>query len=130
MKPEELLKLLVPVVEKLSTEIAAVYLFGSAVTEDTGPLSDIDLAVLLKEKAAGIPDLRFRLYADFSKALRRNDIDVVVLNTLSNLVLKDEIVRSGLLFFDFDPEFREEFEIRTIHSCIDFKQQRLKAVGF
>lgn len=111
-------------------EVTAGYLFGSVAGGEVGALSDIDIAVLSsgrREESEG--DLRFRLYADLCRALQRNDIDLVILNTASNLVLKDEIVRNGILVHESDAEAREEFEVRVIHSCIDFKRQRRRTVG-
>lgn len=120
-----------PVLEKYGSDLVAAYLFGSTAGGKAAPLSDIDIALLLAEDAAPrITDIRFPIYADLCRALKRNDIDIVILNTLSNLVLKDEIVRNAILIFDVDAEARKEFETRTIHACIDFKAQRRQAVGF
>jgi predicted nucleotidyltransferase len=84
--------------------------------------SDIDVAVLSygrgKESAF---DLRLTLYADLCRALKRNDIDVVLLNTTDNVFLLDEIVRSGIVLYDGDSGFREAFENRIIHEAIDLK---------
>lgn len=131
MKLDGILNALAAVLSRYRTEVTAAYLFGSTAKGEAGKLSDIDVAVLSSaEKSANPVDLRFRLQADLCRALHRSDIDLLILNTMSNLILKDEIIRNGLLVYDGDSEAREEFEIRVIHSCIDFRRQRQEAIGF
>ena len=130
MKREELIQTVSDVLGRYRAEITAGYLFGSVAGGEVGALSDIDVAVLCSGSLdENTGDLRFRLYADLCRALQRNDIDLVILNTALNLVLKDEIVRNGILVHETDTETREEFEVRVIHSCIDFKRQRQRIVG-
>lgn len=124
-------KPLQPVFLKYSNDIVAAYLFGSAARREITQKSDIDIAVFLRgARRDSVLDLRLSLHADLCRALRRDDIDLVVLNTSANLVLLDEIVRSGILLFDGDTDVREEFESRTLHDSIEFKQHRLKVMGF
>lgn len=122
---------LAPVFAKFGAQIAVAYLFGShASGKETGALSDLDIAVLLTESDAGIClDLRLRLYAEISKALGRNDVDVVVLNTTRNLVFTDEVLRQGQVLVENDPERRFDFEARILHRALDFRQQRLTVLG-
>ena len=63
-------------------KIAVAYLFGSSARGEAGPGSDIDQAVLLFDSAgsAGL-ELRIDIHADCCRALKRNDVDIVVLNT-------------------------------------------------
>lgn len=131
VKRDATLKTIATVLEGYGDAVAAAYLFGSTAKGAAGPLGDVDVALLFSEQASGsLLDLRFRLHADLCRALKRNDIDLLVLNTASNLIIKDEIVRNGVVVFEGDREAREEFELRVIHSCIDFKAQRRKAVGY
>jgi uncharacterized protein len=110
--------------------IAAVYLFGSRNRGEAAPLSDLDLAVLFHPRErAHLLELRCALYADFSRALQTNDIDLTVLNTLDNMFLLDEIVREGTVLYDREPALRDDFELNALHRAIDFKQQRLQVMG-
>jgi len=129
MKREEILNAVAAVLGRYRAEITAGYLFGSAAGREVGALSDIDVAVLASGQDETLGDLRFRIYADLCRALQRNDIDLVILNTASNMILKDEIVRNGILVHESDSEAREEFEVRVIHSCIDFRRQRQETIG-
>lgn len=119
-----------PVFEKYRDEAVFAYVFGSASRGDADPHSDVDIAVFLSETIRKTPfELKLSLYADFCRALKRNDIDVVVLNTVNNLVLLDEIIRYGTVIYDADSEMREGFELKAMHEAIDFKQQRLAVMG-
>jgi UDP-N-acetylenolpyruvoylglucosamine reductase len=63
------------------------------------------------------------------RVLKRNDIDVIVLNTTTNIVLLDEIIRGGIVLVDRDVDLREEFEQKILHQAIDFKEQRITFIG-
>ena len=107
------------------------YLFGSqAAVDNVYPPRDIDLAVYFEEKSGvSYVEAKLNLYAIVSRALNVNDIDIIVLNTATNLVLLDEITRNGILLIDKDPDLRENFEHRILHSALDFKFQRLSIIG-
>jgi predicted nucleotidyltransferase len=111
-------------------ELIAAYLFGSSVTGLTSPSSDIDIALLMnnRNKTNGAA-LKFRLYSDICRQLKRNDVDLVLLNLSGNLVLNDEIVRYGKVLYSTDDTAREEFERMITHQCTDFKFQRLCFMG-
>jgi uncharacterized protein len=127
---DEVKKSLIPVFEKMSDRIAAAYLFGSSARGDAGPRSDIDLAVLLHDSARPLAqELRLDLYADCCRALKRNDIDIVVMNTTGNLFLLDDIVSNGVVLFQCDAGLREEFEVKVHHDFIDFRDHRKKVLG-
>lgn len=61
-------------------------------------LSDAGLAVFLyKRNEEPYFGIKCSLYADFCRVLKRNDVDVLVLNTTTNIVLLDEIIRDGVV---------------------------------
>ncbi len=106
------------------------YLIGSYGSQDEGPLSDVDIAIYLDlDSTADGLSLKLSLYAELSKALRRDDIDVVLLNTCDNAMLLYSILTEGSLIHDSAPEDRMLFEQRTLHAAIDFKQQREAIFG-
>ena len=106
------------------------YLFGSVAQDNMSPLSDVDLAVFLsRQNEKSYFDIKCSLYADFCRVLKRNDIDVVVLNTTTNIVLLDEIIRGGIVLVDRDIDLREEFEQKILHQAMDFKEQRIVFLG-
>jgi len=119
-----------PVFQRVGDKIAAAYLFGSRANGQFGRMSDVDLAVLLTGEAVGAAgEIKIDLYLDCSRALKRNDIDIAVLNTTKNLFLLDEVVRNGIVLFDGDRRFREEFEVKVLHDFIEFKEHRMRVLG-
>ena len=118
------------VFDRYRGRVLFAYVFGSAAVEETTPMSDLDIAVFLSEGTREFySDTRLSLYADLCRVLKRNDVDLLVLNTAGNLILLDEIVRKGVLLYDDAVEVREVFEVRVIHEAIDFKHQRLEVMG-
>lgn len=128
MKITDIKDALLPVFERHKDKVLFAYLFGSAV-EGMGPLSDIDIALFLSSKKENFFDIKLSLYTDFCRALKRSDIDVVILNITTNIILLNEIINHGIVLYDKDPELREDFELKILHQFIDFKEQRLAIMG-
>lgn len=123
-------ELIYSVLERYKSYLIFVYLFGSAARDNMSHLSDIDIAVFLsKGDKKSYFDIKLSLYADLCRALKRNDIDVIVLNITNNIILLDEIIREGIVLFDKDRDLREEFEHKILHQAIDFKEQRVALMG-
>jgi len=110
-------------------EILLAYLFGSAVTKRTHKLSDIDLAIysepiLMRELNNKQPyGYQAAILIDLMSLLRRNDIDLVILNRAKPL-LAYEIVRSGDNIFCRNENFRTEYEIKAFQKYMDTKKLR------
>ncbi len=122
---EEISQKLSPVWESFP-EVRFAYLFGSFAAGKAGPLSDLDLAVYLEPYSHG----RFLdLYAACCRALKRNDLDLVVLNRTENLILLENIIREGKLLFERDRGARFEFEVETLHLALDFREMRRQILG-
>ncbi len=122
---EEIRQKLSPVWESFP-EVKFAYLFGSLARGKAGPLSDLDLAVYLEPYS----HKRFLdLYAACSRALKRDDLDLVVLNRTENLILLESIIREGKLLFERDPGVRFEFEVETLHLALDFRETRRRILG-
>ncbi len=127
---DQLKRELSAVFAKYQQAIISAYLFGSTAKGVTSSSSDIDIALLLhnNDKTSGVA-LKFSLYADLCRTLKRNDIDLLLLNTSGNLILNDEIIRHGKVLFSTDDEAREVFELNVLHRSTDFKFQRHYAMG-
>jgi predicted nucleotidyltransferase len=121
---------ILPVFERYANKIVCAYLFGSVVKGEVYPLSDVDIAVYLKEGTGeDYFEVKLALYADLCRALKRNDVDLVVLNTTANLMLLGDIVRNGVVIYDSNPAVREDYEIKILHRFIDFKTHRSAVMG-
>jgi predicted nucleotidyltransferase len=96
--------------------VLAVYGFGSRARGEAGPRSDVDVAVLLERRL----DLReeLRLRAEVVDELRRDDVDLVVLNQAPPL-LRYEVVAAGRRLFARDEETADLFEERAARECFD-----------
>lgn len=102
--------------------IASAYLFGSQATGKTGPMSDVDIAILLKEpRPKGrelmhqMNNLSFRIEEIFKK-----EVDVIEMNS-QGLIFQHNVLRSGNLIYDADPLFRANYVSRLISSYCDFE---------
>ena len=105
--------------------ILFAYLFGSTGTAWEDENSDLDIAVYLDIQTGELElDHTLFLYSHLSRKTKRNDVDVVVLNTCSNLILLYDLLIYGRVIYDTDSEARMLFESETLHTAIDFKEQR------
>ena len=120
---------LTPVFQNHRDTLVFGYLFGSHATGEESKTSDIDIAVYVNDPASFSFSDKLFLHGEFCRKLKRNDIDLIILNQTRNLILLDQIVRSGIVIWDNDSLKREEFELRLQHTVIDFKYQRTKEMG-
>jgi predicted nucleotidyltransferase len=96
--------------------VFAVYGFGSRARGVPGPESDVDVAVLLEHPLSLGDELRLR--AEVVEELRRDDVDLVVLNQAPPL-LRWEVVSAGRRLFARDDEAADRFERRAAMECFD-----------
>jgi predicted nucleotidyltransferase len=99
----------VAAIRSVVPELVAVYRFGSSVSGERSPLSDVDLAVLA---AAPIdPLLRFDLQERLAAALHRS-VDLVDLRAASPM-MAIQVIGKGRLLLDNDASARGRFEDLT-----------------
>ena len=124
------MKIIKKILLEKSDVIMFAYLFGSHARGSATEKSDIDIAVYLKDQSCQcLFDIKTHLYLEFSKALKRNDIDLVVMNTCKNIVLLHRIVTHGILIYSQDEDKVSTYEQKILHTAIDFKYQRQMAMG-
>jgi uncharacterized protein len=102
--------------------VALAYLFGSAATGRTTPLSDIDIALVLLEGQIDDKDrLMFELKVEdeLASGCGLSNADVRVINK-APVAIRGEVVTEGILLFSRDEELRVEFETRTRSEYFDF----------
>lgn len=104
-------------------EIAFAYLFGSYATGDQSTLSDVDIALYLEKQSNFDFNKRLLFLGNCCRALQRNDIDILVLNTTKNLILLKEIITKGRIIYNINQELLDDFEIKTLHSVHDFTER-------
>jgi len=80
-------------------EIKELYLFGSALREDFGQDSDIDLAaVFLRNGVAGSFDQYFNFKAELERLIER-PVDIVCASSIRNSVFRREIEETKRLIY-------------------------------
>lgn len=87
-----------------------------------GPLSDVDIGVLLKH----LPDSSDALVAletELSRIFPERTVDLVSLSS-APFHLAYRIIRDGQLLVNKDPVLKESFEVRAITGFLDFKPMR------
>lgn len=124
----EIASALQPVLEKYP-ELVFVYLFGSLATGSGGNMSDVDLAVYVKQQGSFTFLRKLQFHGDCCRVLRRNDVDVVVLNLTRNLLLLEQIIRNGVIILNRDQTILDDFSLKIQHSALDFRLHRKRVMG-
>lgn len=100
--------------------LAAVYLFGSRARGHGGPLSDVDLAVVLGAELDA--DARWRkrlaLLTDAGQRLGTDAVDLVVLED-APVTLGHRILRNGRLLSEVQPRRRAQVAERILRQYLD-----------
>lgn len=104
----------------VKSNIVAAYLFGSTVTGETRPLSDIDFAVLFDSADTNTAAL---VYGLVTKTLGTDRVDFVNLEE-APLSLRYQIIKNGLRIVTGDETARINFETGVIMSYLDFEPLR------
>ena len=107
-------------------QIKLVYLFGSQVSQKTGPLSDYDFAFYARENdKKKLFDLKLNLIEELSQLLKTDKIDVVILNEVESPELKYNIIKEGKLIYETEP-YRLLVEPRILNDYFDFHNLLLR----
>jgi predicted nucleotidyltransferase len=109
-------------------ELLAIYRFGSTARKAERPGSDVDIAVLAATRlpAAG----RHAAQEALAEALRR-DVDLIDLLSVPT-VLRMQVVSTGVLIADRDPQGRRSFETYVFADYARLNEERreiLERVG-
>lgn len=106
-------------------EVLAGYVFGSVASGKQRPNSDVDIAVLVDEKLLKKNPLKYRLslMMDLGAALKRADVDVVLMNEAPP-ALAYNIVAKGVLVFERSRSARVAFQVRMFNMFMDTEPMR------
>lgn len=96
-------------------EIVALYVFGSFATERERKGSDLDLAVMVREKMEG--ETRLNLETQLSNVLGC-DVDLVVFGQVSPL-LQHQVLKYGRLIYEADSAQRIRQEVFARSTYLD-----------
>lgn len=102
-------------------DIKLIYIFGSYAKGNNNANSDLDIAVLLNNDYD--PMDKLSLIGDLTSIFKRNDIDLVILNS-ANSVLKHQVIKYGKLIFMENEDIKVNFEVRVLKEYMDMEPFR------
>ncbi len=92
------------------------YFFGGLAKEKSNPLSDVDIAVYVKDTKK----LDYlELFSEITGILGTDEVDLVILNDASTS-LAGRILQSKKVLIDKQPFLRHEYESLTLRKFFDF----------
>ena len=100
-------------------------MFGSVAQGQTHARSDVDVAVLVSDEVMKSDPFRYRLklMTDLMSALRRNDVDLILLNQAPPL-LSHRVLRDGKLILERSASARVRFQVHTVNQYFDTQPMR------
>lgn len=98
--------------------VCLVYLFGSRVRGNLGPMNDYDLAVLV-DRAVDGRRVQTRLAHELARALQTDRVDVVLLNRAS-IELAYAIIAQGKVLYEQHLATRVEYEANVLSRYGDY----------
>jgi len=99
-------------------EISLVYLFGSHVEGQLGPMGDYDLGVVI-DRAADERQVQARLTHELARALQTDRVDMVVLNR-APIELAYTVIAQGKVLYQRDVATRVEYEAQVLNRYGDY----------
>jgi hypothetical protein len=119
MEPDQLDSVLMDFLMR-QPDVSMAYLFGSQAQGRAHPLSDVDVGVLLADQLTPAEQsrARLRLVGELMALLRRDDVDLVILNQ-APLLLRHRVLRDGRLLFARDDRERIRFAAETYRRYLD-----------
>jgi len=104
-------------------EVQLAYLFGSMAMDRAGPLSDIDIAVLLDPSTYRWLDAYCDIHSDLCHVFGADNIDLVMLNEAPPPI-RFAAIRDGMLIYAIDEPTRVRFVEEAIFEYHDTKPLR------
>lgn len=96
--------------------IIFAYVFGGLLKDRLNPLSDVDLALYVKDTK----ELDYLgMFSDIANILGTDEIDLVILNS-APLALTGRILQNRKILIDKDPFLRHQYESLILRKFFDF----------
>jgi len=100
-------------------EAVFAYLFGGLARGAPKPLSDVDIAVYLRDGSPAA-EAKLALFDSLSDALGTAELDLVVLNS-APISLAGRILQGRRILVDKDPFLRHRYESAKLREFFDFR---------
>lgn len=106
--------------------IVLAYIFGSFTQDKTGPLSDLDIAILFSKEVSENEyfNRELKLSSRMGSLFKINRVDVINLKTVNSPLLKHNAVFEGKIIFGENSKNRFELEKRIMQEYEDTKHLR------
>ena len=101
------------------SNIVFAYLFGSHASSRSNALSDIDIAVFVRETTV-LDEYHLALFDRLTDALGTPELDLVILNT-APLSLSGRILQNRRILVDKEPFRRHAYESLTLREFFDLR---------
>lgn len=98
------------------SNIIFAYLFGGLLRDRVNPLSDVDIAVFLKDTKRSY---YIDLFGKITDVLGSDEVDLIILNN-SPISLVGRILQNRKLLVDKNPFLRHKYESITLRKYFDF----------
>lgn len=99
--------------------VVFAFLFGSRAAGGAKPLSDVDIAVYVRDNGAAA-EYKLDLFDRLSKVLGTSEIDLVVLNA-APVSLAGRVLQQKQVLVDKEPGRRHAYESLTLREFFDFR---------
>jgi predicted nucleotidyltransferase len=99
--------------------VVFAYLFGGLAAGRANPLSDVDIAVYVRD-AGNLADYKLSLFDRLTDALGTTELDLVVLNT-APVSIAGRVLQHKQLLVDKEPFRRHTYESLTLREFFDFR---------
>jgi len=105
--------------------VVLAYLFGSQAEGKAGPLSDVDIAVLLSSEASREEwsQIQLDLMGELMHLFHRDDVDVIILNQ-ARPVIAHQVAQYGRVLYQAMPGMRADFEVAALRQYVDTEPLR------
>ena len=105
-----------------NSPVAAAYLFGSAAEDHATPLSDVDIALVVRHNLSPYDQLKLELRLEGELADRADiaNADVRVINQ-APLSIRGQVATRGILVYSADEDIRIEFETTSRDEYFDYE---------
>lgn len=107
-------------------DVVLAYLFGSAVRGNTGPMSDVDIAVIFRQAASDSADEIKRVsgLAGELESVFKREVDLIHLGDVTSPLLRHRALRRGEAIYCADDKLRQALELRALHDFEDTRHLR------
>ena len=101
--------------------ILSAYIFGSSVTGRENRMSDVDIALYLKNSVARdrFLDIRLKYLETFGSLFSPHKLDLVILNESTDS-FNYSVIKNGIVLYEKDRSSRINFDSSVISKCLDF----------